>query len=95
MLRVAAVLVAFACTVGFAVALAHLTLEPSAASERLAHTNLRPGASIRAYVTRPGFVDSVKQVGGNLLLGCRSGCCCPCSYPACGASCGSRSSPRW
>ena len=46
-------LLALAATVAFSVMLSRLTLEPSAASEPLTHSNLRPGDSIRDYLTQP------------------------------------------
>ncbi|MFG2862266.1 VanZ family protein [Streptomyces sioyaensis] len=67
--RLAAVALAFAGTLAFAVLLARLTLEPSAASEPLTHSNLRPGDSIRDYLGQPAFRDAVKQLGGNIMLG--------------------------
>ncbi|MFF0482907.1 VanZ family protein [Streptomyces sp. NPDC004435] len=65
-------LVALAALVGmvaFAAVLARLTLEASPASVSLTHSNLTPGRSIEAYLGRPAFVDTVKQLGGNILLG--------------------------
>ncbi|CAL9594987.1 VanZ family protein [Streptomyces sp. enrichment culture] len=79
--RVALLLVAFVVMVGFAVVLARLTLEPSAASERLTHTNLRPGDSIRQYLARPAFRDTVKQLGGNIALGVPFGLLLPVLAP--------------
>ncbi|CAL9604110.1 VanZ family protein [Streptomyces sp. enrichment culture] len=79
--RVALMLVAFVVMVGFAVTLARLTLEPSAASERLTHTNLRPGDSIRDYLSRPAFRDTVKQLGGNIALGVPFGLLLPVLAP--------------
>ncbi|MFB7502040.1 VanZ family protein [Streptomyces broussonetiae] len=67
--RVVIMLVAVAGMVFFAVVLAKLTLEPKAASAALTHNNLRPGDSIRAYLDRPAFQDTVKQLGGNVVLG--------------------------
>ncbi|MFD0141580.1 MULTISPECIES: VanZ family protein [unclassified Streptomyces] len=62
-------LVALAGMVAFAIVLARLTLNASPASVPLTHSNLTPGSSIRAYLQQPGFVDTVKQLGGNLALG--------------------------
>lgn len=67
--------------VGFAVALAKVTLQPSAASVDLTHTNFRPGDSIRMYLAQPAFRDTVKQIGGNLLLGVPFGVLLPVLIP--------------
>jgi VanZ family protein len=80
--RALAMLVAFAAMVGFAVVLSHLTLEPSQASEQLTHTNLQPGDSIRTYLQQPAFVDTVKQLGGNIVLGVPFGLLLPVLVPA-------------
>lgn len=79
--RVLVMAVAFAAMVGFAVVLARLTLSPSPASVSLTHTNLRPGASIRAYTDQPAFRDAVKQIGGNVLLGVPFGVLLPVVWP--------------
>ncbi|GHH83189.1 hypothetical protein GCM10018793_44660 [Streptomyces sulfonofaciens] len=79
--RVLVMLVAFAAMVAFAVVLAKLTLVPSPASVPLTHNNLRPGDSIRAYIDQPGFRDTVKQIGGNLLLGVPFGLLLPVLFP--------------
>ncbi|MGW7521547.1 VanZ family protein [Streptomyces sp. NPDC054796] len=81
LVRVLAILVAFAGMVAFAVVLSRLTLEPSAASERFTHSNLRPGDSIRAYLDQPAFRDTVKQLGGNILLGVPFGLLLPVLLP--------------
>jgi glycopeptide antibiotics resistance protein len=73
--------VALICMVAFAVALAKVTLVPSPASDSLVHTNLRPGASIRAYLDQPALRDTVKQVGGNVLLGGPFGVLLPALFP--------------
>lgn len=73
--------VAVVCMVGFAVALAKVTLVPSPASVHLIHTNLRPGASIRAYLDQPETRDTVKQIGGNILLGVPFGILLPMLFP--------------
>ncbi|MFI1654932.1 VanZ family protein [Streptomyces sp. NPDC020472] len=67
--RTLVTLTAFAGMVAFAVVLARLTLEASPASEPLTHSNLTPGRSIENYLNQPGFVETVKQVGGNIALG--------------------------
>ncbi|MEV4615933.1 VanZ family protein [Kitasatospora sp. NPDC049258] len=69
LVRAAVLLVALAATVAFAVALARVTLVPSPASRDLVHANLRPGASLRAYLDQPAVRSAAQQVGGNLLLG--------------------------
>lgn len=67
--RVLVTLVALVGMVAFAVVLARLTLEASPASVPLTHSNLTPGRSIENYLNQPGFVDTVKQLGGNIALG--------------------------
>lgn len=76
-----AMLLAFAATVAFAVLLARLTLEPSAASASMTHTNLRPGDSIRDYLAQPAFRDTLKQLGGNIVLGIPFGVLLPVLVP--------------
>ncbi|WP_327350704.1 VanZ family protein [Streptomyces sp. NBC_01304] len=80
-LRVLVMLAAFAAMVGFGVVLARLTLEPSVASASLTHSNLRPGDSIRDYLAQPEFRDTIKQLGGNLLLGVPFGVLLPVLLP--------------
>ncbi|MFF7178346.1 VanZ family protein [Streptomyces sp. NPDC008121] len=72
---------ALAAMVAFAVVLARLTLQPSPASEALTHSNLRPGDSIRAYLSQPAFRDTLKQLGGNILLGVPFGLLLPVVSP--------------
>ncbi|MFI9024096.1 VanZ family protein [Streptomyces sp. NPDC053560] len=79
--RVLVMVVAFAVMVAFGAVLARLTLQPSAASEALTHTNLRPGDSLRDYLTQPAFVDTVKQLGGNIVLGVPFGLLLPVVAP--------------
>ncbi|MEW1699747.1 VanZ family protein [Streptomyces sp. NPDC091278] len=67
--RALVALLALAGMVAFAVVLARLTLGESPASVPLTHDNLTPGRSIRAYLHQPGFVETVKQLGGNVALG--------------------------
>ncbi|MFD3534666.1 VanZ family protein [Streptomyces sp. NPDC058664] len=67
--RALVALVGLAGMVAFAIVLARLTLNASPASVSLTHSNLSPGSSIRAYLQQPGFVDTVKQLGGNVALG--------------------------
>ncbi|MCS0636752.1 VanZ family protein [Streptomyces sp. LP05-1] len=80
-LRMTAMALAFAGMVGFAVVLARLTLEPSAASVPLTHTNVRPGDSIADYINQGTFRDTVKQLGGNILLGVPFGVLLPVLVP--------------
>jgi VanZ family protein len=80
-LRILAMVCAFALMVAFAVVLARLTLAPSPASEALAHTNLHPGRTIKAYLDQPELRDAVKQIGGNLLLGVPFGVLVPVLAP--------------
>nr|WP_112468435.1 VanZ family protein [Streptomyces triticisoli] len=80
-LRLPVMLCAFVFMVAFAVVLAKLTLEPSPASTSIAHTNLRPGRSLRAYLESPGLRETVKQIGGNLLLGVPFGVLVPVVAP--------------
>ncbi|MFI1395969.1 VanZ family protein [Streptomyces sp. NPDC020681] len=79
--RGVAMLLAFVATVAFSLVLARLTLEPSAASEPLTHSNLRPGDSIRDYLSQPALRDTVKQLGGNVLLGVPFGLLLPVLVP--------------
>ncbi|GHJ37374.1 VanZ family protein [Streptomyces sp. TS71-3] len=79
--RVLVMLVAFAAMVGFAVVLAKVTLVPSPASVPLTHSNLHPGSSIRTYVDQPAFRETVKQIGGNIVLGVPFGLLLPVLFP--------------
>ncbi|MFD0444938.1 VanZ family protein [Streptomyces rhizosphaericus] len=81
MARAMVLLVAFVCMVGFAAALAKATLVPQPGSVDLVHTNLHPGRSLRAYVDQPAFQDTVKQIGGNVLLGAPFGVLLPMLVP--------------
>ncbi|MFK0224318.1 VanZ family protein [Streptomyces sp. NPDC090303] len=67
--RVLVALVALVGMVAFAVVLARLTLEASPASVPLTHSNLTPGRSIESYLDQPQFLETVKQLGGNIALG--------------------------
>ncbi|MFD8568808.1 VanZ family protein [Streptomyces sp. NPDC059639] len=71
----------FVCMVAFAVALARVTLVPSPESVPMTHTNLHPGSSIRLYFDQPDWRDTVKQVGGNILLGVPFGVLLPVLFP--------------
>jgi hypothetical protein len=79
--RGAVMAVALVGMVAFAVALAKVTLVPSPASVHLIHTNLKPGASIRAYLDQPAMRDSIKQIGGNIVLGITFGILLPMLFP--------------
>ncbi|WP_435972612.1 VanZ family protein [Streptomyces sp. Qhu_M48] len=68
-LRILVALIALVGMVAFAFVLARLTLDASPASVPLTHTNLEPGSSIRAYLEQPAFIETVKQLGGNVALG--------------------------
>ncbi|MFD7032424.1 VanZ family protein [Streptomyces sp. NPDC059917] len=80
-MRTVLMLLAFAALLAFSVLLARLTLEPSAASEGLIHSNLRPGSSIRAYIDRGTVREAARQLGGNLLLGVPFGVLLPVLLP--------------
>ncbi|MEU6880260.1 VanZ family protein [Streptomyces sp. NPDC046712] len=80
-IRVGVTVLALAAMVAFGVVLTRLTLQPSPASEMLTHANLRPGDSIRAYLEQPAFRDTVKQLGGNILLGVPFGLLLPVVSP--------------
>ncbi|MBL1084460.1 VanZ family protein [Streptomyces actinomycinicus] len=79
--RLLAVLVAFAFMVAFAVVLARITLQPSPASVHLTHSNLHPGRSLRAYLEQASLRDTLRQVGGNVLLGVPFGVLVPVLAP--------------
>lgn len=80
-IRLLAMLCAFVFMVAFAAVLARLTLEPSPASVAMAHTNLHPGSTLRAYLDQPALKDAVKQIGGNVLLGVPFGVLVPVVAP--------------
>ncbi|MFF3212659.1 VanZ family protein [Streptomyces sp. NPDC002886] len=79
--RALAMLAAFVGTVLFSVVLARLTLEPSAASVDLVHSNTTPGHSINAYLDGASTTEAVRQLGGNLLLGLPFGVLLPVLMP--------------
>ncbi|WP_063784332.1 VanZ family protein [Streptomyces sp. SBT349] len=79
--RAAVTGLALVCMVAFAVALARATLVPSPGSSDLVHTNLRPGASINAYLDQPDTGDTIRQIGGNVLLGVPFGILLPVLFP--------------
>lgn len=67
--------------VAFAVALARVTLVPSPGSTELIHTNLRPGRSITTYLDQPDWFESLRQIGGNVVLGVPFGILLPMLFP--------------
>lgn len=79
--RILLLVLAFAAMVAFAVALARITLTPSAASVPLTHPNLRPGDSIRSYLATSQAADAAKQLGGNVVLGVPFGVLLPVLLP--------------
>lgn len=79
--RVLAMVIAFVGTVLFGVVLAQLTLEPSAASAALVHSNVRPGHSISAYLEGTSTIEAVRQLGGNVLMGVPFGVLLPVLLP--------------
>ncbi|MFE9635764.1 VanZ family protein [Streptomyces sp. NPDC006463] len=79
--RALAMVAAFVGTVMFSVVLARTTLEPSAASAALVHSNVRPGRSISAYLNGTSTTEAVRQLGGNLLLGLPFGVLLPVLLP--------------
>ncbi|MGG8405406.1 VanZ family protein [Streptomyces sp. 12297] len=72
---------AFIGTVLFSMVLTRLTMEPSAASAALVHSNVHPGRSISAYLHGTSTIDAVRQLGGNLLLGLPFGVLLPVLLP--------------
>ncbi|WP_443059758.1 VanZ family protein [Streptomyces sp. NBC_00498] len=81
LVRALVMAVGFVCMVAFAVGLAKATLVPSPMSESLTHTNLDPGSSIRVYFDQPDWFDTIKQVGGNVVLGMPFGVLLPVLFP--------------
>lgn len=81
LVRALVMLLAFAGMIVFAAYLGRATLEPSAASESLTHTNLRPGDSIREYLRQGSMADTLKQLGGNVVLGMPFGVLLPVMAP--------------
>ncbi|MGW7097839.1 VanZ family protein [Streptomyces sp. NPDC054838] len=79
--RAVAMVAAFAATVLFSVVLARLTLEPSAASVDLVHSNVHPGRSISAYLNGASVREAARQLGGNVLLGVPLGVLLPVLVP--------------
>ncbi|MFD0331935.1 VanZ family protein [Streptacidiphilus monticola] len=73
----AALLVLVACLA----AVVKLTLTPSPASVGIAHTNLRPGATIRLYLQQPSVRQALLQIGGNVLVGVPFGLALPVFAP--------------
>jgi VanZ family protein len=81
LIRGLVILVGFVCMVGFAIALAKVTLVPSYASQDLTHTNLHPGDTLRTYLDQPEVRETIRQIGGNLLLGVPFGVLLPVLMP--------------
>lgn len=81
LVRALVMLLAFAAMIVFADYLAQATLQPSSASESLTHTNLRPGDSLREYLALDSPADSLRQLGGNVLLGVPFGILLPVMAP--------------
>lgn len=80
-IRLLVMLVGFVLMVAFAVVLARLTLRPSPASVHLTHSNLHPGSSLRAYLNYGRPLDTLRQIGGNVLLGVPFGILVPVLAP--------------
>lgn len=84
MVRAVRAVVATVALVAFAGCVAvvlKLTLTPSPASVGIAHTNLRPGSSIRLYLNQPSVRQAVWQIGGNVLVGVPFGLLLPAFAP--------------
>src|SRR5882757_9961732 len=58
-----------------------LTLSPSRASAGIAHTNLKPGATIRLYLRQASLRVLAVEVGGNVVLGVPFGLLLPSISP--------------
>jgi len=58
-----------------------LTLAPSRASVGIAHTNLKPGATIRLYLNQATLREAVLELGGNIALGVPLGLLLPVISP--------------
>ncbi|MFD4787295.1 VanZ family protein [Streptomyces sp. NPDC058459] len=80
-IRLPIMVLAFVFMVAFAIALARVTLEPSPASEALTHSNMHPGNSLKAYFDYGTVRETLKQVGGNILLGVPFGVLVPVLAP--------------
>ena len=82
-LLVRALTVAFAllCLATCVAVVLELTLKPSPASVGIAHTNLRPGATIRLYLDQPSVRQAVLQIGGNIAIGIPFGLLLPIIWP--------------
>jgi len=75
--RVFAVLVLAVC----GAVLLKLTLTPSPASMGVAHTNLKPGATIRLYLRYASLHEQIRELGGNVLIGVPFGLLLPTVSP--------------
>ena len=58
-----------------------LTLTPSPASVGIAHTNLKPGATIRLYLRQPSLREMAVEIGGNIVIGVPFGLLLPSITP--------------
>lgn len=65
----------------FAALLLRETFTPSPASVGLAHTQLRPGSSIRLYLHDPSWTQAAWEIGGNVLVGVPFGLLVPTLAP--------------
>ncbi|MFC8454037.1 VanZ family protein [Kitasatospora sp. NPDC057223] len=79
--RVLALLLAFAGMVAFAVVLARITLVSVPGAVGQVHSNVRPGDSLRHYLFHATTADAIRQVGGNVLLGLPFGVLLPVLRP--------------
>ena len=81
LMRALAVSFALLCLATCVAVVLELTLRPSPASVGIAHTNLRPGATIRLYLDQPSVREAVLQIGGNILVGVPFGLLLPSVWP--------------
>ncbi|QMU77602.1 VanZ family protein [Streptacidiphilus sp. PB12-B1b] len=81
LVRALAFTFALLCLATCAAVVLELTLAPSPASVGIAHTNLRPGATIRLYLDQPSVREAVEQIGGNILIGVPFGLLLPVLTP--------------
>lgn len=75
--RVFAVLVLAVC----GAVLLKLTLSPSPRSVGIAHTNLKPGSTIRLYLRYGTLHEQIVELGGNVLIGVPFGLLLPTVSP--------------
>ena len=81
LMRAVAVTFALLCLATCVAVVLELTLRPSPASVGIAHTNLRPGATIRLYLDQQSVREAVLQIGGNILIGVPFGLLLPAIWP--------------